>query len=260
MDEQTAVSVLKEIKEALDKCEIEFWLESGVLLGAVREGGFIPWDRDLDLGTWDTSMPKMKMLASELCEKGFETYYSPYHNSMAIMKTGISADLVFWRLDGERAIMPLRYRDNLFGEVLFNSMWITLYSHHGKVNAETLNSIHRKLKFGLIKLTDLLPGSIRVQFARLLDAIARKTGNRRGLVVTPSRFFQTLSTVDFYGMTFNMPADTEGYLVYYFGENWRVPRRDWQYSARSGGDKKKVLSNTEHPGKEKWEYRKSPVK
>ena len=256
MDEEVAVKVIRNVKEVLDRQCIEFWLESGTLLGAVREKGFIPWDYDIDLGTWDKYIPKMKNLARDFVESGFEAYYSPYHNSMSIGKDGISVDLVFWRLDNDRAIMPLLYIENLAGRFLFNVMWIILYSHHGKINRETLNSASKKVKFALITLTDLLPGLLRVQLAKLTHVLARNMGNRRGLVVTPSKFFLNLSDIAFYGMTFRIPTEKEEYLEYYFGKDWRSPRKEWEYWGN--GDKNELLSKTEHPS-EKWEYVKSPV-
>ena len=63
-----------EMLEFLDyicqKYSIPYWLGAGTLLGAVRHGGFIPWDDDLDIEMQKHDYKKLlKVLKTEMSDK-----------------------------------------------------------------------------------------------------------------------------------------------------------------------------------------------
>lgn len=52
MDALSALILLTDITNVLDKYKCTYWLSDGTLLGAIRENGFISYDGDMDLGIW----------------------------------------------------------------------------------------------------------------------------------------------------------------------------------------------------------------
>ena len=51
--------VLKIVAKLLEENDIKYWLDFGTLIGAVRHGGWIPWDNDLDISIHQDDWDKM---------------------------------------------------------------------------------------------------------------------------------------------------------------------------------------------------------
>lgn len=64
---QIELDIFRQIIRVCEKYELRYIMDYGTLLGAVRHGGFIPWDDDIDL-----SMPR----------PDFEKFYQVFEQEM----------------------------------------------------------------------------------------------------------------------------------------------------------------------------------
>lgn len=74
------VEMLQEVDRICKKCGIKYCISAGTQLGAIRHGGFIPWDDDADLAFLREEYEKFRIACeTELDEERF--YFQDYRNT-----------------------------------------------------------------------------------------------------------------------------------------------------------------------------------
>ena len=107
MDVQNGGAALLAFHEAMRKLDTQFFLAFGTLLGLVRDGKLLPFDKDTDVGVaWD--LPR-KTLATSLVQHGFHCKrYNElsddehvYNFSVTHKETNLAIDLFFFKEVGD---------------------------------------------------------------------------------------------------------------------------------------------------------------
>ncbi len=72
---QRIYELMRRVDLSLTNAGIPYWATSGTLLGAVRHGGLIPWDDDLDICIFDKDESKLIEMEQSFHELGLEVHH-----------------------------------------------------------------------------------------------------------------------------------------------------------------------------------------
>ena len=79
-----AIKMLKRVTDILDEHNIDYYLDFGTLLGAIREKGFIKWDHDMDISLVnEDDYKKIPLILKEIKAKHlYRTYLYTFKENM----------------------------------------------------------------------------------------------------------------------------------------------------------------------------------
>lgn len=231
------VDMMVEIDRICRKHNIKYWITFGTLLGAVRHGGFIPWDDDLDICMLSDDLKKfIEVAPNELPDTLF----------LQTKETdpSIQVDIVKVRLKNSLFIIPhedflKNYNKGLFVDLFevipypninpafrrFIFKWYTkisgFYSYKQRV---TFKNHVATLVFPVIRFV------INVVWSLIKLGPKNRLGYQKHLNIYGNSYTKDaifpLKDIQFEGHTFLGPADPDQYLKSTYGDYMKLPPKE----------------------------------
>ena len=229
------VDILREVTKVCDRHNIPYWLDSGTLLGAVRHGGFIPWDDDIDICIPVEDLPRLVEACREL----------PEHLSLQCPATEPEMRMPVYKVRDNNSLIveagddfALSYEKGLFVDIFPMTAWPSFSAKFSRKVARgycRANAIlHAQHYYSLRSTAELFYfGMKRALFATMWKVggwFCRKdeyysntldnsgNGNRH----LRSTVFP-LTEIEFEGERFKAPANVDQYLKDLFRDYMALP-------------------------------------
>ena len=219
--EKTWLEALLTVDGALKKCNLTYFLDLGTLLGAVREGAFIEWDNDIDLGTvyTDADEPAFREAAKILGKSGFAVLFRGTTLYLFGRDTEISLTGYYLDQSGEKYCNIEKRPDS---KHRFLTHFYRVFNDDMRFSCGQSLSFIKNIE---VQASKLIPKTLRGLFARFLDRFVREESRMK---MIDRRYIDSLGEMEFYGHRFPVPEDKEGYLTCRYGD-WKTPKKEFDY-------------------------------
>lgn len=229
--QEISLRILQELEKICRKYKLQYWLDFGTLLGAVRHRGFIPWDDDMDVAMPVGDYQKLlNVIDKELAGTDFRFIHIPSQIGKIVHKDFMphgeieTIGFINWTLEGKIAfaldIFPYYYaNEELSTEQISKSiteacdttleiftakpMTLASFSQAERVIVSQMEGIASQEKTSRL----FLGMETRVYQPRIVQAAD----------VLP------LKKVMFEDHAFSAPSHAEEYLVAIYGDYMRLP-------------------------------------
>lgn len=243
-------SGLLAMQEILREWGFSYWLDSGSLLGLIRDGEEISWDSDIDLGIWERDVPRVLFALPELHARGYRVSHRKYRGRVYGFTIEDRRGRKFRPIH-----MHVYFRQ---GDVAWSPQTVTY---------RPVDHVRRRIGFAPWPrvqrlLTHIQEGVAARREGTLLQrvwryafclplwgivVVARQPLDRQWwdrlwplstmhtvyTWVIPARHFEQLDQWELAGATIPIPSDVEAYLSARYGD-WRTPVEDWCYWTDDG--------------------------
>ncbi len=240
------ISALLEFREVFSNQKINFWLDYGTLLGAVRDNAIIPWDHDIDLGTIkDEEKYNQIIKASKILEKkGWSIHYFLDRGMINYRAKGaLPISIHLYEIKGDKAQLNLTIPRNFRGNVYSYLWWLTATAKYNRKDvkarvivetmADILNKAYplpqrywRRIISGSVMLIRGMPSKTILKLGNYIEKVSKNSTQYLKYEYDSSDFL-TLDKYVFYGKEFLIPHNINNHLSCTYGENWNVPNPDY---------------------------------
>jgi len=210
-------SNLIETIKIMEKNNIPYWLCHGTLLGIIRDNKLIDWDKDIDFAVWYSENLKNKIknimidnkyvLKSKYIDDGSLTFKK--NNS-------IEVDINFYKIK----------KINSLGETAYVKFFVPKNNFCKIIDALSLaNNYKGKFKFFINKLN-----IFSNYFEKFKLFLIKKNLFYKNLAYTvPFILFKNFKKIKYKNIFITVPEESEKYLTFVYGENWRVPKKNYNW-------------------------------
>lgn len=212
------VENFKRIARLLDKNDIKYWVNYGNLLGIVRNGDFIPWDDDIDLGCRASEREKICELEKELKEMGWKLF--PKYNMITILKNSVKIDFFFYA-ESKKRIKSTRIKFKNIAILKLDSL--LCISPFIVFSYESSTRLSKNQQIRLKKISKIIPASLKRILQTSTETMwSNLTVKKRKKSILKAYVFP-LKKITFKGSKISVPNNVEKYLECLYGKNWKKP-------------------------------------
>lgn len=225
------LEILKTVDDICRKNNIPYFLESGTLLGAVRHGGFIPWDDDVDISVMLSDYPRLRKILQEqlppdmvfqdtTTDPNYPMLIGKVRDTKSYFEEDYSAKLKYKGIYID--IFPVEkipcWKWKIFLDYIYGHCVRAIHNYSNTAD-KTLSAIIYPFAKILVLLTRCINKCIRT------NHVSYQYGRKTYVLYNMQDVFP-LQDISFEGCTFLAPHNPDALLKICYGDYMQIPPKD----------------------------------